>query len=124
MIVRREEGEVKTRIKWMLAICAQCTAVTAMAAGPAGGVYGLIGSVNNLANSISLPVVGPLGGVSLGSLDALPVVGKLNLPIVNGNPGQIPILGQVTVSDGLVLVQSVYALQQVTLPGLEGLSVK
>lgn len=111
--------------KWAAVLLSQFAALSAMAAGPSGltSITGIVGTVAPLATSLPLPEVGTLGAASLSAVTkALPGLNTLTVPGVGYGLGTIPVLSQVTVSEGLNIVQAIGPLQG-TLPGLEFLSV-
>jgi hypothetical protein len=80
----------------------------------AGSLAQTIGVLTKPLESLPYPNLGTLGNVSLSVLPLL----NSNLPLLGKG---LPLVSTITVNDGVIIVQSISALQQ-PLPGLGGLN--
>jgi hypothetical protein len=102
---------------WALALSIQFSCGTAHAAS--SSISGLLQVVAPTITNIAIPKYGTVGDLSLGVLDTLPVISKIKLPLV-GKFANVPIVGSLTVSQGVSLLEAVAPLQN-SLPGLGAL---
>ena len=81
----------------------------------AGTLAGAVGKLAAPLESIRFPVVGTVGNISLSSFPLI----NIKLPLLGKG---IPLVSSLTVHDGVIILQSVSALQH-SLPGLGALNV-
>lgn len=95
----------------------QCCAAAQAAGTPTIGA--LVGSVGGQLEKLPLPGLGTLGTTSLSTLGTLPGLSQITLPGIGGGVGSLPLVGQIPVSQAVLLVESLAPLQQpLALPGL------
>jgi hypothetical protein len=100
-----------------LALCAQ--APSASAQGASVSIAGLLQALAPGLTSIPIPGFGTFGGLSLSTLNSLPIISSITIPEI-GPIGSLPVVGSITVLDGLTLIESIAPLQVPILPGLPG----
>jgi hypothetical protein len=90
---------------------------SAFAAGPATVTLShVIGRIAEPIDAIPLPVVGTVGNASL---NALPGLDKISIPVIGNS---IPIVGSLTVANAFVILQSVTILQHISVPAIPGIT--
>lgn len=100
-----------------LALCAQ--APSASAQGAVVSIAGLLQAVAPGLTSIPFPGFGTVGGLSLSTLNSVPGLSLIVIPEI-GPVGSLPVIGSITVLDGLTLLESVAPFQSAILPALPG----
>ncbi len=79
-----------------VALCVQANA--AFAQGSTASISGLLQTLSPSLSSIPVPGYGSLGGISLSTLNSVPGIGQI---------GSLPVVGGITVGQGLILLQSI-----------------
>lgn len=86
------------------------------ARAPGVSVAQIIGRFARPIEAIPFPVVGTVGKASI---DTLPGLLHLSIPGVGTS---LPVVGEITVANGVVIVQSIKVLQHIKVPSLPGIT--
>ncbi len=100
-----------------------CIVSTPVFANPGGSSLSeTIGILGSTTLSVKLPYVGVLSDVSIASLQKIPILSGVTIPVLKSGFSGVPVVGMITVHQGVQVLQAIGPLQT-PLPGLELLNV-
>ena len=100
----------------LVAMVIMSQGISTSAQAAPGSIAGIVQGIAPIISSLDLPVVGPLGNVSIQSATDALGLGAVKVPLLGGL-ANVPLIGSVTVSTWLQTVSGIGALQS-ALPGL------
>ena len=84
---------------------------SATAGAASNTLSGAIASFGDMVNAIPVPVAGTLGSAGLATLDHIPGIAPIQLPLLGTGFGSVPFLGIIPISQGFTIFESIAPLQ-------------